>query len=369
MKNVKNVGGLSTLNNTDQSASAQGAVLRSTNENRWTQRHKGKIKRYKGLTMSIAAAGLLMFTSTSCEKIDSYDELVPQTVELDKSLPSLSVNGTTLHAETFGDPNDPLIIGIHGGPGDDYKSIINLKDFANDGYFVVLYDQRGCGLSQRHNADAFSTQVMIDDLEAVINHYRQPGKKLILAGHSWGAMLATAYINQHPYEVDGMVLMEPGGFTWDDTKEYLSRSRKINIFNEGTNDILYQDQFLTGDDHATLDYKSALGAASNHIGDNVNGLSGPTPFWRSGAVCSSALFDYVDEQPFDFTTNLSQVNIPILFVYSELNEAYGLEHSQLVSSPFQNVQMFKVMGSGHEVVHSGWNNLYPTAKTYLNSIN
>ncbi|MDX2362198.1 MAG: alpha/beta hydrolase [Crocinitomicaceae bacterium] len=369
MKNEKNVGGLSTLNNKDQSTNARGAVSRSNNNGGWIKRHKESIRRYKSLTMSVVAAGLIMVTSTSCDKIENFDELVPQTVEFDGSLSSIDVNGTKLHAETFGNPGDPIIVGIHGGPGADYKSILNLKDFASEGYFVVLYDQRGSGLSQRHDADAFTVQVMIDDLKGVINHYQMPGSKIILAGHSWGAMLATAYINQYPNEVDGMILMEPGGLTWEDTKDYLSKVLAINIFSEATSDMLYQDQFLTVSDHAELDYKSAVGGANAHLGDNVTGLIGPTPFRRFGSVCNGALKNHADEVPFDFTTNLSQVNIPVLFVYSELNKAYGFEHAQKVSAPFLDVQLFQVIGAGHEMVLSGWNNLRPTVLTYLNSIN
>ncbi|MDL1892501.1 alpha/beta hydrolase, partial [Sphingobacteriales bacterium CHB3] len=56
--------------------------------------------------------------------------MVPLTVDQDPSLPSISVNGTQLHAETYGNPNDPMIVVLHGGPGSDYRSLLNCSKFA-----------------------------------------------------------------------------------------------------------------------------------------------------------------------------------------------------------------------------------------------
>lgn len=60
--------------------------------------------------------------------------LVSLTVDQDASLPSLSVNGTLLHAEAHGNPSDPLLIVVHGGPGGDYRSLLNAKELVNDGF-------------------------------------------------------------------------------------------------------------------------------------------------------------------------------------------------------------------------------------------
>ena len=182
-----------------------------------------------------AALFLLLFSLASCSDLADPAQpgsLVPRTVDEDSSLPSLQVNGTLLHVETFGDPADPIIIMIHGGPGGDYRSLLKAKAFANDGFFVVFYDQRGTGLSQRVDASDFEdVQIMIDDLDALIHHFRMSeDQKVFLVGHSWGAMLATGYINQHPEKVDGAVLAEPGGFTWDQVEEYLSQSNHIDFF-------------------------------------------------------------------------------------------------------------------------------------------
>lgn len=307
----------------------------------------------------------------SCKENNSIDtsQLVLPTVDENASLPSIFVNNTQLHSETFGDPTKPILLIIHGGPGADYRSLLNCKAFADDGYFVVFYDQRGSGLSKRHDADIYTTQIFIDDLHAVINHYQQDSsQRVILLGHSWGAMLATAYINDYPDRIAGLIMAEPGGFTWEQTKEYISRAFDIKLFSETTNDQVYLDQFLTGDDHELLDYKLSLSLAADFSEGNTVGNAGPYPEWRFGAICNSASLDYVDKHPFDFTTNLSQYTTKVLFTYSELSEAYGKEHAKAVASAYPQADLVKINGTGHEIIYFGWNQFYPVAKTYLESI-
>lgn len=313
---------------------------------------------------------------TACTKervIQDEGTLVPKTVEHDPALPAIAVNGTQLHAEAFGQTTDPMIVVLHGGPGADYKYLLKCKAFADQGYRVIFYDQRGAGLSKRHPKNSYTIQVMLDDLSAVITHYRtSANQKVFLLGHSWGAILATAYINKYPTKVNGTVLAEPGGFVWQDVLDYVALTRELKFTKELTNDLLYYDQFITGKnkEHAILDYKYALLAIADGDKDSPAGDEGKLPFWRAGAVSSMALFDIGEKDKPDWTTNLSQYTTKVLFVYSEKSTAYGLQHAQKVSSVYPNVQLFKVNGAGHNMLtfSTGWNNFYPVALTYLNSL-
>ena len=319
------------------------------------------------ITMAIYIAVI-----SSCEKYELTEPglLVPLTVTDDPLLPSISVNNTLLHSETFGNPSDSIIIAIHGGPGADYRSILNCQQLANDGYYVIFYDQRGSGLSQRHDADIYNTQLYIDDLNAVIEYYKQTeSQKVILFGHSWGAMMAAGYVDQHPEKIRGVILVEPGGFTWDDTEEYMGRAFQLNLFGEQTNDYVYLDQFITSDEHNTLDYKMALSSSADFADGNITGNAGPIPIWRFGAICNIASQEYVLDNPFDFTENLGSYTTKVLFAYSELNEAYGKSHAEKVYEAFPNVELVEVLGAGHEAIYFGWDNLYPMAQNYLSELN
>lgn len=300
--------------------------------------------------------------------------LVPLTVDHDASLPSLSVNGTLLHAEAHGNPSDPLLILVHGGPGGDYRSLLNAKELVNDGFYVIFYDQRGTGLSKREDKSQYenknAVQLYIDDLHALIDHFQMSSsQKVFLMGHSWGAMLATAYVNQHPERISGVVLAEPGGFTWSQTSDYLSRSNKIKFFSEALNDAVFPEQIIAGrSEQEILDYKASFFSSFENAPGNTIGNPGSYPFWRNGAVVFKKLIENAEKNNFDFTTNLHAFPTKVLFLYSERNKAYGPEWAATVSSPYPNKQVEVVKGCGHEMLYFGWADLYPKAATYLNAL-
>ena len=297
--------------------------------------------------------------------------LVPLTVEENSSLPSVAINGTLLHIDTFGNPSDPIIIMIHGGPGGDYRSLLEARAFANDGYFVVFYDQRGTGLSKREDASQFKdVQSAIDDLDALINHFQMnDDQKVFLVGHSWGAMLASGYINQFQNKIDGAVLAEPGGLTWDQVVEYNSKSNSINLFSEALNDALFPEEIFAGmAEHEILDYKASYFFTFENAPGNTLGNAGPYPFWRSGAVAGETMYKTGEEKGLDFTTHLQDYDTRVLFVYSELNTAYGEDWAHTVGSTYPNVEYHLIPGTGHELLYFGWDAFYPIALTYLNEM-
>lgn len=327
---------------------------------------------HKKLTLPVI---LLSIFALSCEKemrIDEPGNLVPKTVDQNSNLPAITVNGAKIHAEAFGNPNDPIIFVLHGGPASDYRYLLNCKELVNKGYYVVFYDQRGTGLSQRFPRSYYNSgiQTSFDDLSGIISHYRKSQtQKIFLLGHSWGAMLAAAYINQYPNAVNGAVLGEPGGLKFEDIEGYIERSRRMKITSETLNDATYLDQFLTGkeDEHAILDYKYTLLAST---GDDNVGNEGPLPFWRSGFVLQDAYFQIIEKENSDWTKNLNRFATKILFIYSERNKAYGLAHAQKVSAAFPNVQLFETKSAGHDMFSfsTGWNNSFPTILNYFNSL-
>lgn len=318
--------------------------------------------------------GLLLVSCYDLEDAAMPGALVPLTVDQNPRLPSLPINDTLLHAEHHGNPVDPLIIVLHGGPGADYRSMLNLKALVDDGFQIVFYDQRGSGLSKREDRRQYlggdAIQMFIDDLDAIVAHFQAANtQKIILIGHSWGAMLATAYINQHPEKVGGAILAEPGGFTWTQTQEYLSKSNKIKFFSEALNDAIFPEQIFAGrSEHEILDYKSAYFTTFENAPGNTIGNAGPYPFWRSGAVAMDALIEHADTYDFDFTTNLNRYTSRVLFLYSQLNRAYPMEWAQTVSAPYPNVDIQMIRNTGHEMIHFGWADFYPKALTYLNEI-
>jgi proline iminopeptidase len=322
--------------------------------------------------ISLALIGL-----SGCD-YDGYEpndpgRLVPKTVDEDASLPSITVAGTQLHAETWGDPLNPILIVLHGGPGADYRYLLNCKEFAAQGYFVVFYDQRGSGLSKRHPKSTYTLKTPEDDLGAVIRYYRRsPAQKVFLLGHSWGGMLATAYVNSNPAVVHGLILGEPGGFVWKDVEDYVSRSRDFGLLSESLNNATYLDQFFAGrkDQHQILDYKFTLLTETDGANDSPVGNEASLPYWRGGAVVFDALYTLGTKQKPDWTGNLGQFRTRVLFVYSQNNTAYGEAHARKVSGAYPNVQLERINDAGHDMISfpRGFQNFFPVAVRYLSGL-
>lgn len=92
--------------------------------------------------------GLVLLASIGLFIATSGAHSVPDTVATVPTIPHVEIDGVVFHAETFGDPQNPVVVVVHGGPGGDYGYLLNLHQLEDD-YFVVFYDQRCAGLSPR----------------------------------------------------------------------------------------------------------------------------------------------------------------------------------------------------------------------------
>jgi len=103
------------------------------------------------------------------------------------------------------------IIYLQGGPGG-YISDRNIKMLAplsEDGFDIYLYDQIGSGQSERlSNITEYTADRHKRDLEELIK--KIGSEKVILIGQSWGAILATLFMADHPDKVEKVILTGAG---------------------------------------------------------------------------------------------------------------------------------------------------------------
>jgi proline-specific peptidase len=98
----------------------------------------------------------------------------------------------------------PVLL-LHGGPGLPSDSLAPLAALARNGRPVVLYDQLGCGRSDRASDDTlWSIQLFVAELAAV--RAALGLHELHLLGHSWGGMLALEYALTRPAGLRSLVL-------------------------------------------------------------------------------------------------------------------------------------------------------------------
>lgn len=97
----------------------------------------------------------------------------------------------------------PLLLYLHGGPGDAALPLVRRYNRALEGrYTVAVWEQRGAGKSYYpfSPGEPLTIQTFVDDLHCIVTHLlrRFHQEKLYLLGHSWGSVLGLQYLRQHP---------------------------------------------------------------------------------------------------------------------------------------------------------------------------
>ena len=225
---------------------------------------------------------LAVLISSCAKNTETPGNLVPPTADQDPSLPQIKIHVAgherSIHLQTFGDPDNTPVLVLPGGPGGDFRLLLPLKALA-DKYYVVMWDSRGAGLSERVTKEELSLESFDEEI-AQVKATMAPGKKVILIGHSFGGTVMTHYTANHPDAVKQLILIEPGKL--DLALSPKSNGGAVNYL-DGQN-FFWQNQLLTSKDHAVADYKAieVLPKSSRHWTCD-NSIVQNYPMWRFGA--------------------------------------------------------------------------------------
>jgi proline-specific peptidase len=116
----------------------------------------------------------------------------------------VEVEGGVIRFRLLGEGERTLML-LHGGPGAGSLYLKPLERLAGPDRRVVVYDQLGCGDSDRPNdASLWRSDRFVDELEALRAHLGLD--EFDLYGHSWGGMLATDYALAHQEHLRSLLL-------------------------------------------------------------------------------------------------------------------------------------------------------------------
>jgi Predicted hydrolases or acyltransferases (alpha/beta hydrolase superfamily) len=143
--------------------------------------------------------------------------------------------------------DNPVLLYLHGGPG----SVESLFAYAfqdkwEDIFTVVHWDQRGAGKTLTQNPSAYPTmELILEDLYEVVQYLKKKyHKKIVLLGHSWGSVLGSVYIRNHP----------------EDVAYYIGTGQVINMTeNEQVGYSRVKELIIQADDHKSLKKLEAIG--------------------------------------------------------------------------------------------------------------
>jgi len=283
------------------------------------------------------------------------DNRVAATVVDDPNLAAFEINGIRLHGEHSGARGAPVIIALHGGPGGDYAGLLPLRAL-EDRFQVVFYDQRGAGLSERVPADALSLDQYLQELDTIAARF-SPDAPVILIGHSWGAMLASAYLAAYPDRVDRAVLMEPGYLNSADFAVWQAQADQIM---SGFNFL--RSSVWNGFRAAHVDGPDAAASRDFLIGEMVRGFadhadnpytcpdkSWAQPAWRFGALAS----DTARNMPaFELNRLVAEpvATAPVLLIAGACNSWIGQDLQRRNLAYFANATVRVIPDAGHAML-------------------
>lgn len=261
-------------------------------------------------------------------------------VQLMERTGHVEVEGGRIWYEITGDgPGIPLIV-LHGGPGSGH---LGMKKFETLGSKrpVVMYDQLGCGQSDRpSDTSLWTTDRFVRELATLREALGLTNVHIL--GHSWGTMLLADYMLSDPTGVASVTFSSPclSAPMWaadanrlrlqlpEDVQRVLTECEE-----QGTTDSdayreaekVYMKAFVCRVDVPEEDKKRR----EREFGKDVyEFMWGPSEFYPTGNL-----------KAYDRTSRLGEIRVPTLFTCGRYDEATpestGFYHGLVPGSKFE----------------------------------
>lgn len=317
----------------------------------------------KTIILTFLFYGLL----TSCQKVDEFNAIVPATADKNPALPSVSIHvagyDRLVHYQTYGNSKNPAFFVLHGSASD-MRAYLPLQIFS-DKYYVVLWDMRGNGLSERCTKEELAIDEIVSEVEAMKMIF-SPDEPINIIGHSWSAFFTARYLAQFPTHVNQAILIEPNGLKDEFMKDV---GKALNLFTEGYMDMMYTTKYLSAKDHEMLDYQALAMLKSGVRNFYCDENDVPDwPVWRVGAYALMVWENSIvtkGKYDFDYTEGLDQFPNKVLIVGTECSPIGYVFQEKYHQPLFQNAEVFRIENSGHRLLTEQFDALVDGVKLYL----
>lgn len=161
-------------------------------------------------------------------------------------------NGASLHYRVFG-TGDPMLM-INGGPGMSSEGMEELAKKLAINNSVIIYDQRGTGLSEVPVLDEtyINMEAMIADIEVLREHLNI--ESWIVFGQSFGGMLAYFYTAKYPKRVKAMIQSNSAGMS--DMEWFLNMNPTRNLSKTELDSLKIFETRLKGGDSTEVNLRN-----------------------------------------------------------------------------------------------------------------
>ncbi|MDJ1471032.1 alpha/beta fold hydrolase [Cytophagaceae bacterium DM2B3-1] len=320
---------------------------------------------------TILSLFFLLLSFQGCRSIDEPGTLVPPTTDQDPALSQISVNvaGHTrsLHCFTYGDPQNPPLFVLHGSY-DEIRSYRVLQ-ILSDKYYVVMWSQRGCGLSERITESEFTFDSQVEEVEQVKALFA-PDRPITLYAHSMGGGTAAMFTARHPDQVRQLILGEPLVLQGSAMDKIWKDLVEFDYTNTGWNEMAQLNDALPAKTHEELDYRALMMLKSNMTKYFCDRNNPPDwPVWRIGGfvemVRNKRIGNAQSGFSYDFSIGLKDYPNQVLIMGGTCS-GLGFANQTTYNQPlFANAKVIKIENAGHRYLAEQFEQTIQAMKGYL----
>jgi len=261
-------------------------------------------------------------------------------------------DGCRLFVQEFGHGNETIIV-LHGGWGAEHSYLLDAFKGLDRQYHLVFYDQRG-SLRSPCPAAQISINKHVEDLELLRTTLGLD--RVNIVAHSMGTFLAMDYLQHHPKQVKGIVLLgaipprTPGtdaeralwqqqdeeGKSFIDRPEVSAELRRNGLDNEKSS---------LSPKEETNNWRIGFSGVNLYHVERWRQMKGGRIFYSDDAGEAAAK---TMPQEYDFTPALAGHKCPVWFIVGDHDYVdIGAKILKLVSSTVPNMRLAIVKDAGH----------------------
>lgn len=153
----------------------------------------------------------------------------------------------------------PLLLYLHGGPGDAALPLVRKLNHAlEDDFTVVIWEQEGTGKSYRpFNEGPVPIARFVEDIRQIAEYLfdRFNQRQLCLVGHSWGSVLGMKFLMRYPEMVRSYLgcgqvinMRKSSRIAWETVLEKARKENNVQLYNKlSAIDCTYSGPFWLDD--------------------------------------------------------------------------------------------------------------------------
>lgn len=244
------------------------------------------------------------------------------------------------------------LVFIHGVSGSSSAWVPYEQKF-KDTYNIVSFDLRGHGKSTKPTKyESYKIELFADDLEELLQHLNI--KKFILVSHSFGSLIALAFLDKYQEMVKGVILLSP-----QYKVDNMLSAKIIKPFIYGIVRLLPIPKSKAAGNH--IDYSKYLNSGDWNI----------LRMYADIKNTSLTTYLYCSKQTylFDGQKILEKIKIPTLIIHGENDTVFPVRYAKEINGMIKDSEIVIIENTDHILVLNNFKEVSTLIEGFIKKIN